>query len=219
MSSVIPQYAVYTVVYRLIYSVQDEVNLQTDLDVIRTWSTINKLPLNAAKYVVMRAHITRSHRPIFVSYHMGDTRLETVSTHKNLGIVLSSNLDDGAPMLTKVTSKAKCLLGFIWRTVDHLMILSPWRNCLLLLLDQSLSIVHHFGPQTGKVTNISWKVFYSLLFSRSLALKTFLQYQAPDSRYSHHYFPLWLSSYHVCCWVFMEQVWYQLGGLHQGQHI
>ena len=40
-----------------------------------------------------------------------------------------------------------------------LMILPPWRNCLLLLLDQSWSIVHLFGLQTRKVTNISWKGF------------------------------------------------------------
>ena len=92
-----------TVLYRPIYSVQDEVNLQTNLDAIRTWSTINKLPLNAAKCVVM--HITRSRRPIFVSYHMGDTPLETITTHKHLGIVLSSNLEWG-PHVDEVTSKA-----------------------------------------------------------------------------------------------------------------
>ena len=114
VSSAIPQYADDTVLYRPIYSVQDEVNLQTDLDAIRTWSTINKLHLNAAKCVVM--HITRSRRPIFVSYHMGDTPLETITTHKQLGIVLSSNLEWG-PHVDEVTSKAKRLLGFIRRIV------------------------------------------------------------------------------------------------------
>ena len=114
VSSAIPQYADDTVLYRPIYSVQDEVNLQTDLDAIRTWSTINKLPLNAAKCVVM--HITRSRRPILVSYRMGDTSLETITTHKHLGIVLSSNLEWG-PHVDEVTSKAKRLLGFIRRTV------------------------------------------------------------------------------------------------------
>ena len=114
VSSAIPQYADDTVLYRPIYSVQDEVNLQTDLDAIRTWSTLNKLPLNAAKCVVM--HTTRSRRPIFVSYHMGDTPLETITTHKNLGIMLSSNLEWG-PHVDEVTSKVKRLLGFIRRTV------------------------------------------------------------------------------------------------------
>ena len=99
---------------RPIYSVQDEVILQTDLDAIRTCSTINKLPLNATKCVVM--HITKSHHPIFVSYHTGDTRLETISTHKHLGIVLSSNLEWGSHV-DEITSKAKRLLEFIWRTV------------------------------------------------------------------------------------------------------
>ena len=72
---------------------------------LRTWSTINKLPLNAAKCVVM--HITRSRRPIFVSYHMGD---------KHLRIVLSSNLEWG-PHVDEVSSKVKRLLGFIRRSV------------------------------------------------------------------------------------------------------
>ena len=76
VSSPIPQYADDTVLYRPIFSFQDEVNLQTDLDAIRTWGTINKVPFNAAKCVVM--HIIRFRRPIFVSYHLGDTPLETI---------------------------------------------------------------------------------------------------------------------------------------------
>ena len=68
---------------------QDEISLQADLEAIRTWSTINKIPLNAAKCAVMP--ITRSHRPNFVSYLMGDAPLETISTHKHLRVVLSSN--------------------------------------------------------------------------------------------------------------------------------
>ena len=114
VSSAIPQYADDTVLYRPIYSVQDEVSLQADLEAIRTWSNINKLPLNAAKCVVM--HITRSHRPINVSYHMGDVPLETVSTQKHLGAVLSPNLEWGLHV-DEVTSKVKRLLGFIRRTV------------------------------------------------------------------------------------------------------
>jgi hypothetical protein len=117
--SSIPQYADDTVLYRPIVSDQDEDILQADLEAIRTWSTVNKLPLNAAKCVVM--HITRSNRPITVKYYMGDTPLETISTHKHLGVVLSSNLEWG-PHINEVTSKAQRLLGFIQRTVgsnDH----------------------------------------------------------------------------------------------------
>ena len=52
---------------------------------------------------------------------MGDTPLETITTHKHLGIVLSSNLEWGSHV-DEVTSKAKRLLGFIRRIVgsnDH----------------------------------------------------------------------------------------------------
>ena len=138
-----------------------KVNLQTELDAIRTWSTINKLPLNVAKCVVM--HITRSHSPIFVSYHVGDTRLETISIHKHLGIVFSSNLE-WAPMLTRSPARLNVCLDLFGGLLVF-MILSPWRNCLLLLLDQSLSIVHHFGLQTGNVTNIRWKRFRGVLLA------------------------------------------------------
>ena len=123
--------------------------------ILHTWSTINKLPLNAVKCVVM--HITRSRRPIFVSYHMGDTPLETITTRKHLGIVLSSNLEWG-PHVDEVTSKAKRLLGFIWRTVGS-NDPATMKKLFVALLDQSSSIVHLFGLQTRKVTNISWKGF------------------------------------------------------------
>ena len=205
---------------RRIYSVQDEVNLQTDLDAIRTWSTINKLPLNAAKCVVM--HITRSRRPILVSYRMGDTSLETITTHKHLGIVLSSNLEWG-PHVDEVTSKAKRLLGFIRRTVGS----NDPATMKKLFVALVRPIIEYCAPlwtpnkesHKHKLEGVQRSFTRSLLFSRSLALKTFLWYQAPDSWYSHHHFPLWLSSYHVCCRVFMGQVWHQLGGLHQGKHI
>ena len=121
VSSAIPQYADDTVLYRLIYSVQDEVDLQSDLDAIRTWSTINKLPLNAAKCVVM--HITRSRRPVFVSYHMGATPLETICTHKQLRIVLSSNLEWG-PMLRRSQARLNVCLDLFGRLLI-LMIQSP----------------------------------------------------------------------------------------------
>ncbi|XP_072028374.1 hyalin-like [Amphiura filiformis] len=50
------------------------------------------------------------------TYQMGDIPLETVSTHKHLGVVLSSNLEWG-PHVDTITSKAQRLLGFIQRTV------------------------------------------------------------------------------------------------------
>ena len=116
IKSAIPQYADDTVLYRPIFSVQDEIILQSDLNSTGNWSTVNNLPLNASKCVVM--HITRpqSQSPVTVKYYIDDTPLETVSTHKHLGITLSSNLDWG-PHIDDVTSKSKRLLGFIRRTV------------------------------------------------------------------------------------------------------
>lgn len=83
------------------------------------WSDINKLPLNAAKCVVM--HITRSRQSAQVTYRMGGASLDVVTTHKHLGVILSNNLDWG-PHIDEVSRKANRLLGFIQRTVgcnDH----------------------------------------------------------------------------------------------------
>ena len=129
--------------------------------------------------------ITRSHCPISVSYYMGDTRLEQSLLRNTLGLCCPPILN-GALMLTRSPARLNVCLDLSGGLLV-LMILSPWRNCLLLSLDQSLSIVHRFGLQTKKVTNISWKGFRGVSF----CFRTFLRYQAPDSRYSHHYFPLW----------------------------
>ena len=119
VSSSLPQYADDTVLYRPILSSEDEKALQRDLDAIWNWSSLNKLPLNATKCVVM--HITRSRNPVSINYNMNGTRLDTVTTHKHLGVTLSSDLDWG-PHIDEVTSKAQRLLGFIRRTIgsnDH----------------------------------------------------------------------------------------------------
>ena len=65
---------------------------------------------------------------------------------------------NGAPMLMRSPARLNVYLD-LFGGLLALMILPPWRNCLLLLLDQSLSIVLLFGLQTRKVTNISWKGF------------------------------------------------------------
>ena len=190
-----PQYADDTVLYRPIYSVHDEVNLQTDLDTIWTWSTINKLPLNAAKCVVM--DITRSHRPISISYHMGDTR-ETISTHKHLGIVLSSNLE-WDPHVDEVTSKAKRLLGFILRTVGSNDTVTM-KKLFVALVRPIIEYCAPLWAQNKESHKHKLKGFRGVSLDFAFPVLGTQDMQAPDSRYSHHYFPLWLSSYHVCCW-------------------
>ena len=91
---------------------------------------------------------------------MGDTPLETISTHKHLGIVLSSNLEWGPHV--DVTSKAKRLLGFIWRTVSSNDPVTMKKLFVALVRP----IIEYCAPlcvlQTRKVTNISWKGFRGL---------------------------------------------------------
>ena len=77
-------------------------------------SYLDILTLMHASKGILNLPTSRLHH--FVSYHIGDTPLETISTHKHLGIVLSSNLEWG-PNVDEVTSKAERLLGFIRSTV------------------------------------------------------------------------------------------------------
>ena len=201
MSSAIPQYADDTVLYRPIYSVHDAVNLQTDLDTIRTWSTINKLPLNAAKCVVM--DITRSHRPIFISYHMGDTRLETISTHKHLGIVLSSNLEWG-PHIDEVTSKAKRLFGFIRRTVGSNDTVTM-KKLFVALVRPNIEYCAPLWAQNKESHKHKLKRFRGVSDFAFPVVGT-QDMQAPDSRYSPPLFPVLIFFVPCLLLVFVGQV-------------
>ena len=205
-----PQDADNAVLYRPIYSVQDELNLQTDLDAIRTWSTINKFPLNAAKCVVM--HITRSHKLSHFCQLSHGWYSSWNNFYPHLGIVLSSNLEWG-PHVDEVTSKAKPLLGFIRRTVGSNDPVTMKKLIVALVrpiieycapLYWAPNRESHKHKLEGVQRSCTRRCYPGPWHSRP----SYGFFQAPDSWYSHHYFPLWLSSYHVCCLVFVGQVWY-----------
>ena len=68
----------------------DCLSLQFDLDHLTLWSKAWNLHFNKEKCVILR--ISRKQSPTLFNYHISGDPLVTVSTHKDLGILLSSNL-------------------------------------------------------------------------------------------------------------------------------
>ena len=68
----------------------DCLSLQFDLDHLTLWSEAWNLHFNKEKCVILR--ISRKQSPTLFNYHISGDPLVTVSTHKDLGILLSSNL-------------------------------------------------------------------------------------------------------------------------------
>ena len=70
-------------------NIQDRNNLQDDLDKLDEWSRRWKLKFNREKCKVM--HIGR--RNLCYAYTMSNTILSTTSLEKDLGILISSDLE------------------------------------------------------------------------------------------------------------------------------
>ena len=94
---------------------------------------------------------------IFVGYHTCDVPLETVSTQKHLGVVLSANLE-WRPDVDEV-SKTKRLLGFIRRTVGANNPVTV-RKLFVALVNKLLSIVRLFGVHMGKLDGVQKSFTY-----------------------------------------------------------
>lgn len=87
--------------------------LQSDIDAVRDWSEVNRLPFNTSKCKIMT--FTRKRCPINVEYNLADAPLERVSDIRDLGIMLDSRLDFHNHV-TLICKSANKLLGFVLRT-------------------------------------------------------------------------------------------------------
>ena len=65
-------------------------SLQFDLDQLTLWSKAWNIHFNKDKCVILR--ISRQQSPTLFNYHISGDPLVTVSTHNDLGVLLSSNL-------------------------------------------------------------------------------------------------------------------------------
>ena len=88
--------------------------LQNDLIKLVEWSNIWELNFHPSKCQVIS--VTRKRHPLNFDYHMSNTKLSTVHSIKDLGIVISSKLDWNTHV-NSIVKKCNRKLGLIKRTV------------------------------------------------------------------------------------------------------
>ena len=76
--------------YRIIATEEDTIQLQHDLNQLSIWATKWQLQFNVAKCTIMR--FTRSLSPVVFNYNLNDHSLSTSAQHPYLGILLDNKL-------------------------------------------------------------------------------------------------------------------------------
>ena len=106
-------YADDTKIWRKIDSESDQQMLQLDIDKLYYWSLQNKIRFHPNKCKVM--HVTLKHKPYSFSYYMNGQALESVTSERDLGVIVSHNLKWNMHHNT-ILSKARQKLGLLKRT-------------------------------------------------------------------------------------------------------
>ena len=113
MSSSIALFADDTKCYREIKNSGNGDSLQQDLDQICEWCKVWRMDLNLSKCCLLS--ITRNVTPIHVFYHLMDVPVKTINVHKDLGVLVSTDLKWNSHVRS-VTAKANKMLGFVRRS-------------------------------------------------------------------------------------------------------
>ena len=116
LNSKIKLFADDAVMYREIWSSQDEVTFPNDIDSITDWAKTWQMSLNFDKCNVMS--ITRSNSESTINYQMSSVPLGIVSSHKYLGIFIQDDLQWDT-QVREVKSKASKILGLLRRNLSN----------------------------------------------------------------------------------------------------
>ena len=103
-------------VFMEIKSPADSALLQSDLSNMCRWGRIWKLCFNPVKCKTMS--FSRKREPLETDYFIGGTRLERVSSHKDLGVLISSDLSWNSH-LDSIVDKCNGVNGMIKRAVGY----------------------------------------------------------------------------------------------------
>jgi len=101
--------------YRIITSKEDTIQLQHDLDQLQEWADKWQLKFNVTKCTIMR--FTRSLSPIIFNYKLGSHSLGTSNQHPYLGVILDSKLQ-WTPHINNTAAKANRTLNFLKRNLS-----------------------------------------------------------------------------------------------------
>ena len=77
--------------FTMVHSPSDSLVLQQDLTSLFNWSNHWKLSFNELKCMLIR--FSASHPAVNISYFLNQHQLSATNSHKDLGIIVSSNLD------------------------------------------------------------------------------------------------------------------------------
>ena len=107
-------YADDTLLYRVITSPDDYVQLQHDITAIASWVDQNNLTLNAKKCKYMVISKLRGRSIPSQQMMLLDQPMDRVSSYRYLGVIISEDLS-WSPHIEKITSKARRLVGMLYR--------------------------------------------------------------------------------------------------------
>ena len=98
--------------YRIITTKEDAIQLQHDLDQLHEWATKWQLRFNVTKCIIMRFTSCRSLSPIIFSYKLNNHNLGTSNQHSYLGVILDNKLS-WSPHISNIAAKANRTLNFL----------------------------------------------------------------------------------------------------------
>lgn len=98
--------------YRPIVTVDDQLTMQSDLNVLQKWSKTWDLDFNAKKCVILHVNTRKHHHLPPYNYKLGEHSLTEVDQQNDLGIIVSNNLD-WKPHIRQMICKANRILGMI----------------------------------------------------------------------------------------------------------
>ncbi|XP_046674941.1 uncharacterized protein LOC124363724 [Homalodisca vitripennis] len=100
-------------IFREISSAQQQNELQRDLDGVDQWCVINEMDLNPTKCVSVS--FSRARQTLLFDYYLQEAAIRRVDRIRDLGVLLTSNLDPSAH-ISDICSRANRVLGLINRT-------------------------------------------------------------------------------------------------------
>jgi len=114
MASSLVLYADDILLYRPICTREDYSILQEDINSISNWATANLMTFNTSKCKSMLISRKRTPCSPTTPLHLNGIPLETVTTFKYLGVLMSSNLQ-WSPHIQDVCTKAHKIIGLLYR--------------------------------------------------------------------------------------------------------
>ena len=103
-----------SLIYRVIRSIQDQIQLPVDLQKLEQWAADWGMSFNASKCHIMSIH--RSKTGLSHMYQLCGTFLSHVTQEKYLGVLISNDLS-WTPHISNVTTRASQKLGFLKRNL------------------------------------------------------------------------------------------------------